>query len=59
MMRNRSCRRNGKHGLIPTHAETENGPVTMVDGLQKDGLVDAYDNNAMGVCADYVLLNIF
>jgi acetyl-CoA C-acetyltransferase len=24
----------------------------MVDGLQKDGLVDAYDNNAMGVCAD-------
>jgi acetyl-CoA C-acetyltransferase len=24
----------------------------MVDGMQKDGLVDAYDNNAMGVCAD-------
>ena len=28
------------------------GGVQMVDGLQKDGLVDAYDNNAMGVCAD-------
>jgi acetyl-CoA C-acetyltransferase len=28
------------------------GPNTMVDGMQKDGLVDAYDNNAMGVCAD-------
>lgn len=28
------------------------GPATMVDGLQRDGLVDAYDNNAMGVCAD-------
>jgi acetyl-CoA C-acetyltransferase len=24
----------------------------MIDGMQKDGLVDAYDNNAMGVCAD-------
>jgi acetyl-CoA C-acetyltransferase len=31
---------------------TKFGPATMVDGLQKDGLVDAYDNNAMGVCAD-------
>ncbi len=28
------------------------GPVSMEDGMQKDGLVDAYDNNAMGVCAD-------
>lgn len=28
------------------------GPATMEDGLQKDGLVDAYDHNAMGVCAD-------
>tara|TARA_R110002033_G_scaffold8963_1_gene30644 strand:- start:5117 stop:6295 length:1179 start_codon:yes stop_codon:yes gene_type:complete len=28
------------------------GPATMIDGLQKDGLIDAYDNNAMGVCAD-------
>lgn len=31
---------------------TKFGPATMVDGMQKDGLVDAYDNNAMGVCAD-------
>ncbi len=28
------------------------GPATLQDGMQKDGLVDAYDNNAMGVCAD-------
>jgi acetyl-CoA C-acetyltransferase len=28
------------------------GPAQMVDGLQRDGLVDAYDNNAMGTCAD-------
>jgi len=28
------------------------GPATMVDGMQRDGLVDAYDKNAMGVCAD-------
>lgn len=28
------------------------GPMTMEDGMQKDGLVDAYDQNAMGVCAD-------
>ena len=28
------------------------GPGTMIDGMQRDGLVDAYDNNAMGVCAD-------
>ena len=28
------------------------GPVTLEDGMQKDGLVDAYDNNAMGICAD-------
>lgn len=31
---------------------TKFGPATMIDGLQKDGLTDAYDNNAMGVCAD-------
>ena len=31
---------------------TKFGPSTMVDGMQKDGLTDAYDNNAMGVCAD-------
>ncbi|MEO6347881.1 MAG: acetyl-CoA C-acyltransferase [Aquaticitalea sp.] len=28
------------------------GPGTLEDGMQKDGLVDAYDQNAMGVCAD-------
>ncbi len=28
------------------------GPQTLIDGMQKDGLVDAYDQNAMGVCAD-------
>ena len=28
------------------------GPSSMIDGMQKDGLVDAYDHNAMGVCAD-------
>ncbi len=28
------------------------GPATLVDGMQKDGLVDAYDHNAMGTCAD-------
>ena len=31
---------------------TKFGPTTMIDGMQKDGLVDAYDQNAMGVCAD-------
>jgi len=42
--------------LIPHyyHARTATkfGPVTLEDGMQKDGLVDAYDHNAMGVCAD-------
>jgi len=28
------------------------GPASMEDGMQKDGLIDAYDKNAMGVCAD-------
>ena len=42
--------------LIPHYVHLRNGykfgPATMIDGLQKDGLTDAYDNNAMGVCAD-------
>ncbi len=42
--------------LIPhylyTRTGTKFGPTTLVDGMQKDGLVDAYDQNAMGVCAD-------
>lgn len=29
------------------------GPAQMEDGMQKDGLVDAYDHNAMGASADY------
>ncbi|MFY0604962.1 MAG: acetyl-CoA C-acyltransferase [Flavobacteriaceae bacterium] len=28
------------------------GPIKMEDGMQKDGLVDAYGQVAMGVCAD-------
>ena len=28
------------------------GPVSLEDGMQKDGLVDAYNQQAMGVCAD-------
>jgi len=31
---------------------TKFGPTTLEDGMQKDGLVDAYDKNAMGVSAD-------
>jgi len=42
--------------LIPHYMHLRNGykfgSATMVDGMQKDGLTDAYDNNAMGVCAD-------
>lgn len=42
--------------LIPHyfHARTGTkfGPGTLEDGMQKDGLVDAFDHNAMGVCAD-------
>ena len=42
--------------MIPhyQHARTgaKFGAITMEDGLQKDGLVDAYEQVAMGVCAD-------
>tara|TARA_R110002073_G_scaffold69287_3_gene171918 strand:+ start:2391 stop:3569 length:1179 start_codon:yes stop_codon:yes gene_type:complete len=42
--------------LIPHyyHARTGTkfGSATLEDGMQKDGLVDIYDGNAMGVCAD-------
>ena len=42
--------------LIPHYVHMRNGvkfgPSTLVDGMQKDGLVDAYDNQAMGTCAD-------
>jgi acetyl-CoA C-acetyltransferase len=42
--------------MIPHYVHMRNGvkfgPTSLVDGLQKDGLTDAYDQNAMGVCAD-------
>jgi len=41
---------------IPHYAHlrsgTKFGPHTLEDGMQKDGLIDAYDKNAMGVSAD-------
>ena len=41
---------------IPHYQHARNGskfgPITMEDGMQRDGLVDAYENVAMGVCAD-------
>jgi acetyl-CoA C-acetyltransferase len=42
--------------LIPHYMHMRNGtkfgPSTYGRWITKDGLVDAYDNNAMGVCAD-------
>ncbi|NND15536.1 MAG: acetyl-CoA C-acyltransferase [Eudoraea sp.] len=42
--------------LIPHYVHMRNGkkfgPAQLEDGMQKDGLVDVYDQNAMGVCAD-------
>jgi len=42
--------------LIPHYVHMRQGqkfgPATLEDGMQKDGLVDAYDHNAMGVSAD-------
>ena len=42
--------------LIPHYVHLRNGvkfgPTSLVDGMQKDGLTDAYDNSAMGVSAD-------
>lgn len=41
---------------IPHYVNLRNGhkfgPKSMEDGMQKDGLIDAYDGNAMGVSAD-------
>ncbi len=41
---------------IPHYLHLRNGhkfgPASLIDGMQKDGLVDVYDGNAMGVCAD-------
>jgi acetyl-CoA C-acetyltransferase len=42
--------------MIPHYQHARNGskfgPIAMEDGMQKDGLVDAYEQVAMGVCAD-------
>ena len=42
--------------LIPHYMHLRNGTkfgsATLIDGMQKDGLTDAYDYSAMGVCAD-------
>ena len=42
--------------LIPHYVHLRNGvkfgPTSLIDGMQKDGLTDAYDHNAMGVCDD-------
>lgn len=42
--------------LIPHYIHLRNGqkfgPATLMDGMQKDGLMDAYDQQAMGTCAD-------
>ena len=41
---------------IPHYVHMRNGkkfgPATLEDGMQRDGLVDVYDQQAMGVCAD-------
>jgi len=46
---------------IPHYIHLRNGkkfgPTTMVDGMQKDGLVDAYNREAMGTCADLCATN--
>ncbi|MEE9362144.1 MAG: acetyl-CoA C-acyltransferase [Cellulophaga sp.] len=42
--------------LIPHYVHLRKGvkfgPTSFTDGMQKDGLVDAYNEQAMGVCAD-------
>lgn len=42
--------------LIPHYVQMRSGhkfgPATLEDGMQRDGLVDVYDQQAMGVCAD-------
>ncbi len=41
---------------IPHYLHVRNGykygPAELIDGLQKDGLSDAYDHQAMGICGD-------
>ena len=38
--------------LVQMRAGTKFGAAALADSMQKDGLSDAYDNSAMGVCAD-------
>ncbi|GLB51821.1 acetyl-CoA acetyltransferase [Neptunitalea chrysea] len=42
--------------MIPHYVHMRNGvkfgATSLIDGMQKDGLLDAYNNEAMGVCAD-------
>ncbi|WP_213522430.1 acetyl-CoA C-acyltransferase [Nonlabens sp.] len=42
--------------MIPHYVQMRTGqkfgPSTLIDGMQKDGLVDAYSQEAMGTCAD-------
>jgi len=42
--------------LIPHYVHMRTGkkfgPAELMDGMQRDGLVDVYDQNAMGVCGD-------
>lgn len=42
--------------LIPHYfyarSATKFGPASLIDGMRKDGLVDVYSQEAMGVCAD-------
>ncbi|MFO7702068.1 MAG: acetyl-CoA C-acyltransferase [Psychroflexus maritimus] len=37
---------------LPLRKGQKFGPAQMIDGMQKDGLVDAYSQEAMGTCAD-------
>jgi acetyl-CoA C-acetyltransferase len=41
---------------IPHYVHLRNGkkfgPSTLIDGLQRDGIIDAYNKEAMGTCAD-------
>jgi len=46
---------------IPHYLHLRNGQkfgsASMIDGMQRDGLSDAYDNQAMGTCADLCATN--
>jgi acetyl-CoA C-acetyltransferase len=40
------------HYLPNSRTGTKFGAITMLDGIQHDGLLDVYSNNMMGVCAE-------